>query len=174
MTGSGAFDFDTEETLKINRDLAEKPRRDDRRICICGHSMSRHNEATGACKPVSFKCPCKRQHPVLKVQNTRYFIARSVGSGAGHALSRGYMASKEAVPDFDSQAEWLIEHKCEGCGNETNIFPTRVDDLGYRLYDSDDDRGITLILCEKCRELYWDCEEAKEKRRASIKAVPNN
>lgn len=169
------FDINEEKVSQINKDLADSPRRNDRRICICGHSYSRHNEA-GECKPVSFKCKCKMMHPVIKVENTRYFIARSVGSGDGHALVRGYVASKQAIPDFDEKVEWLAELKCQlpKCGKPTKLFPTRVDELGYRLYDSDDDRGYNVILCEDCRNLYWDCEEAQQLRRQSIKAVPNN
>lgn len=176
MTGADMFDVDIEEASKINKELADKPRRNDRRICICGHSFSRHKETTGECNPVSFKCKCKRKHAILKVENTRYFIARSVGSGEGHALIRGYVASKEAVPDFEEKVEWLVDLKCENnkCGKPTKLFPTRVDINGYRLYDSDDDQGINAILCEDCRSLYWDCEEASQLRRQSIKAVSNN
>ena len=176
MSAADMFDVNEEDVISINEALALNPRRNDRRICVCGHSFSRHSETTKSCNPVSFRCKCKRMHPVLEVKNTRYFIARSIGSGEGHALVRGYMASKAAVADFEENVKWIAELKCENaqCGKPTKLFPTRVDEYGYRLYDIDDDRGITLILCEDCRNIYWDSEEAQEIRKASIKAVPNN
>jgi hypothetical protein len=86
------------------------------------------------------------------------------------------MASKAAIPDFEEGVEWLIEFKCENpkCGKPTKIFPTMVDELGYRLRDTEEeDKGITIILCEVCREVYSDSEEAIQARRDSIKSVPS-
>lgn len=176
MSGADMFDVDEEEVANINKDLAANPRRNDRRICICGHSFSRHSEITGECNPVSFRCKCRRKHPVLEVKNTRYFIARSVGSGEGHALVRGYMASKKAIPDFEESVKWLMELKCENtqCGKPTKLYPTRTDPNGYRLYDHNDDAGFNVILCEECRSVYVDSEEATAARRAQIKSVPSN
>jgi hypothetical protein len=86
------------------------------------------------------------------------------------------MASKAAIPNFEEGVEWLIDFKCENpkCGKPTKIFPTRVDDLGYRLRDTEEDKGITAIYCEECREVYSDSEEAIQAKRDSIKPVPNN
>lgn len=170
------FDINEDEVNSINDALAANPRRNDRRICVCGHSFSRHDLATKECNPVSFSCPCKRQHPILEVKNTRYFIAKSAGSGEAHALVRGYVASKNAIPDFEESVVWLADLKCENpeCGKPTKLYPVRTDEAGYRLYDSDDDRGVNAILCEDCRTIYWDSEEAIKVRKANIKAVPNN
>lgn len=173
MPGLDMFGINKEEAISINEALAANPRRNDRRICICGHSFSRHDAVTNVCNPVSFECACKRKHAVIEVKNTRYFIARSIGSGEGHALVRGYMASQAAIPDFDDSVVWLAELKCENkkCGKPTMLYPVRTDEYGYRLYDSDDDRGVSGILCEECRTIYWDSEEAQSVRRANIKAV---
>jgi hypothetical protein len=173
MSGADMFGIDEEEVKSINEALAGNPRRNDRRICVCGHSFSRHDAETNVCNPVSFECACKRKHPILEVKNTRYFIARSIGSGEGHALVRGYMASKDAIENFDESVKWIAELKCENnkCGKPTKLYPVRTDEYGYRLYDSDDDRGINAILCEDCRAVYWDSDEAQTVRRANIKAV---
>ena len=176
MTGADMFGIDEAKATSISADLAANPRRNDRRICVCGHSFSRHDKETKKCNPVSFACPCKRQHPILEVKNTRYFIARSAGSGEFHALVRGYVASKNAIPGFEESVVWLAELKCENkkCGKPTKLYPVRTDELGYRLYDSDEDRGVNGILCEDCRTIYRDSEEAIKDRQDNIKAVPNN
>jgi coproporphyrinogen III oxidase len=171
------FDVNEEEVHSINKSLAANPRTNDRRICICGHSMSRHNKTDHGCKPVSFDCPCKRRVPILEVKNTRYFIARSIGSGEGHALVRGYMASKAAIPDFEKTVTWIAELKCENdrCGKPTNLYPVITDEHGFRLHKDNEDRGINGIFCETCREIYWDSDRAREIRteRGAIKAVPD-
>jgi hypothetical protein len=175
MSGADMFDVSEEAVQSVNKALAGNPRRNDRRICICGASMSRHDLQTGTVNVLSFEAKCRRPFPVLKVKNTRHFVARTIGSGEGHALVRGYMASKAAIPDFEEGVEWLIDFKCENpkCGKPTKIFPTRVDELGYRLRDIEDDKGITAILCEECREVYSDSEESIQARRDSIKSVPS-
>jgi len=169
------FDVSEESVTSVNKGLAGNPRRNDRRICICGASMSRHEPGSFTVKALSFEYECKRQFPVLKVGNTRHFVARTISSGEGHALVRGYMASKAAIPNFEEGVEWLIDFKCENpkCRKPTKIFPTRVDEVGYRLRDSDDDRGWTAIYCEECREVYSDSEEAIQAKRDLIKPVPN-
>ena len=171
------FDINEEEVNSINAGLAANPRTNDRRICICGHSMSRHSKTSNACRPVSFDCPCKRRVPIIEVKNTRYFIARSIGSGEGHALSRGYVASKNAIPDFEESVKWIAELKCENerCGKPTNLYPVRTDEYGFRLHRDNEDRGVNAILCETCREIYWDSDRAREIRnqQGSIKAVPD-
>lgn len=176
------FGINEEEVRSINKGLAENPRTNDRRICICGHSMSRHKESktgnpiTGyGCKPVSFSCPCKRMKPIFEVKNTRYFIARSINSGDGHALVRGLIASKDAIEDFEAGVTLISEIKCdnENCGAPTDLFPVRTDEFGFRLYDDNTDQGHNLILCEKCRTVYWDSEKAKAVRTSHIKVVPD-
>jgi len=176
MSDSNVFDVSEEAVESVNKALAGNPRRNDRRICICGASMARHNLKDGTVNVLSFESKCRRPFPVLKVKNTRHFVARTIGSGESHALVRGYMASKAAIPDFEEGVEWLIEFKCENpkCGKPTKIFPTMVDELGYRLRDTEEeDKGITIILCEVCREVYSDSEEAIQARRDSIKSVPS-
>ena len=171
------FDVNEEEVNSINAASAANPRTNDRRICICGHSMSRHKKGEHGCKPVSFDCPCKRRVPVLEVKNTRYFIARSLGSGESHALVRGYFASKKAIPDFEESVKWIAELKCENerCGKPTDLYPVITDEFGFRLHKDNEDRGINGFLCETCREIYWDSDRAREIRnqQGSIKAVPD-
>lgn len=177
MSFIDSFDVDEEKMAVVDEALRQDPRSHDRRICICGHSMSRHDKITKACKPARFECPCKRVHPVIEVPNTRFFLGRTGGSGERHALTRGIFRAREAMgEDFDTKAKWLVDLKCENpaCGKETKLYPVMCDEDGYRLYDRDSfgncsDRGVTAFLCELCREIYTDSEEANIAKRQAMK-----
>jgi len=167
-----AFDVSQEKLGLIDKALAQAPRQNDRRICICGHAISRHNAETNHCKPARFDCPCKRKHPVLEVPNTRYFMSRTVGSGEKHALTRGiYLAQKAMEDDFSERAKWLVDLKCENpaCGKDTKLFPVMCDTDWFRVYDSDGDQGVTAFFCESCREVYFDSEEATALKREALR-----
>ncbi len=178
-----AFDVSEEKLEQIDKAIAQDPRQNDKRICICGHSMSRHkiSPITGRmeCVPARFTCPCKRKHPVIEVPNTKYFLSRTTGHGEKHALTRGiYLSQKALGEEFDKNAKWLIELKCENpaCGKEIKAFPVMCDADAYRVYEhrSDDknpDEGYTFLYCETCREVYFDSEEA---RAAKLEAMKRN
>lgn len=141
----------TAERLRIGN--AEKS---DKLICSCGHAISRHRYDSGLnrwlCRPNAYKCPCLIRTPVMEVSNTRHFMMKNQGSGAKHALSMGYAASKEKLGE-DFKADWVIEPKCTFCHKETKYYPVRVTDKGVILLDSEDDKGVgvTVFLCESCR-----------------------
>lgn len=172
MSFLDAFDVNQEELELIDEAVRQPPRRNDRRICICGHSVSRHNEETKKCKPGRFDCPCKRLHPVIDVPNTRFFMSRTMGSGEKHALTRGIFLARQAMgEDFDEKAKWLVEMKCENptCGAHTKLFPVMCDTDLFRLYDADKDQGVTLFYCESCREDYYDSEKAVAAKREAMR-----
>lgn len=172
-----AFDVDQEKLELIDQVVSQPPPRYDRRICICGHPISRHDPQTGICKPSRLDCPCKRKHAVLDVPNTRYFLGKTLGSGEKHALTRGIFLARRAMgEDFDAKAKWLVELKCENpsCQAPTKLFPVMCDSDGYRVYDHrpdglNPDRGITAFYCEACREVYDDSEEAKNVKRQALR-----
>ena len=152
------FDLDFDEVLKANDRYRITVRNDDRRICACGHGMSRHRrddiKHINVCKPGAYQCPCLVPKPVLEVPNTRFFMRKSAGSGEKHAIAMGYAASKEAYSEeeFSARARWLIPKECEFCGAETNYYPVRVTPTGKVLFDSDEDEGVTAFLCSECRD----------------------
>lgn len=153
------FDVTSEEANLINEVYRIDPRSHDRRICICGHSVSRHsfNEITNRhrCKPGQLECPCMLLRPVIRVPNTRYFMRKSVGSGAKHALVRGVAASIEALgsEEFEAKREYLVPAECDSCKKPTKYYPVRITETGKPLKDSDIDKGIYAFLCETCRSL---------------------
>lgn len=167
-----AFDVDERKLDLIDQVLAKNPRKNDKRICICGHPMSRHDETNDmSCRPARFDCPCIRPVAVLEVPDNRYFLGRNEGSGEKHALMRGiYMARKGMGERFDDEAKWIFDFKCMNptCGKDTKVYPTRCDVDFYRIYDSDKDKGVTMLYCETCREVYFDSEEAVAAKRAML------
>jgi hypothetical protein len=167
-----SFDVDQDKLELIDKAVSQPPPRYDKRICICGHPISRHDPVTNICKPSRLDCPCKRKHAVLDVPNTRFFLAKTLGSGEKHALSRGiFLARKGMGEDFDTRAEWLVPLKCENppCGKETKLFPVMCDPDGYRLYDAGKDQGVTAFYCEDCREVYFDSDEAIAAKREAMR-----
>jgi hypothetical protein len=152
------FDLDYDEVLESKESLLVTVRNDDRRICACGHGMSRHKydkfQNRHFCKPGAYACPCINQRAVLEVPNTRFFMRKSHGSGKKHALAMGYAASKETYGDeeFTQKVEWLIPKQCEICKVEAPYYPVRVTSTGVALLDSEDDQGVTAFLCADCRD----------------------
>jgi hypothetical protein len=171
-----ALDADESKLDLIDKALTKNPRKNDKRICICGHPMSRHDEARGmSCRPARFDCACINAIPVLEVPDNRYFLARNEGSGEKHALMRGiYMARRGMGERFDNEAEWIFDFKCMNptCKKETKVFPSRCDTDFYRIYNTDKDEGITMFYCETCREVYRDSDEAINAKRAML--IKNN
>lgn len=150
------FDLDLEEAKEYNAIYRQESRSLDRRICICGHAMSRHhfNTATGGhyCKPGQLACACIQQRPVIEVPNTRYFMRKSHGSGPKHALVLGIVAAMEAMgEEFTSRREWLVPELCDFCGKESKFYPVRVTPEGATLLDNENDQGVTGFKCAECR-----------------------
>ena len=107
--GLAAFGL-TEEELAEPLPFVRSER--DGRICSCGHPMSKHEEVDltsrgrgviRRCTPVRADCRCAEPKPVAEAQDTRQFIWKGKGHGAGHALVIGARASAEKGKRF----EWL-------------------------------------------------------------------
>jgi hypothetical protein len=177
MSFLDAFDVNQDELELIDKAVRQPPRRNDKRICICGHAVSRHDKETKVCKPSRLECPCKRLHPVIDVPNTRYFLSRTMGSGEKHALTRGIFLARQAMgEDFDERATWLVDLKCENpeCQKDTKLYPLMCDTDLFRLYDSDKDQGVTCFYCDSCRAVYHDSEEATQLKREALRRRNSN
>jgi hypothetical protein len=151
------FDLDFDEVSEMNDIFRVTSRSNDRRICICGHAISRHKydkfQNKHACKPGQLACPCINPRAVIEVPNTRYFMRKSHGSGSKHALAMGYAASKEAIgeEEFTEQVKWLVPAVCDICHKEAKYYPVRVTSTGRVLLETDTDEGVTAFLCAECR-----------------------
>lgn len=151
------FDLDYDEIKDYNSAYKQEPRSLDRRICICGHAMSRHHfnkfDGTHYCKPGQLACPCINPRAVIEVPNTRYFMRKSRGSGAKHALPRGIVASIEALgeEEFNEKMKWLVDPVCDICKTSTKYYPVRVTPTGESIEDDEEDQGVTAFKCAECR-----------------------
>lgn len=151
VTGQGfaLVDFDYEDVVAGEAELVASGRRSgrDKRICVCGHPLGRHTQVSGMvfCKPTRMECPCKAVRAVLQVEDTRTFLRKTEGSGALHALGRGLKAAQDA----GKNVEWLIEPKCDRCGEVGPISPVAVTQRGIIVNSA---TGYDALLCRKCRE----------------------
>ena len=151
------FDLDYDEVSDYNAAYKQEPRSLDRRICICGHAMSRHHfnnyEGSHYCKPGQYACPCINPRAVIEVPSTRYFMRKSHGSGAKHALPRGIVASIQALgeEEFNAKKKWLVDPLCDICKQPAKYYPVRVTPTGDSIGDDEDDQGVTAFKCADCR-----------------------
>jgi hypothetical protein len=141
----------------------------DRRICLCGHGTNKHQdpnisdvkrnryidgkvaERQYECRPnASVICPCKLPLPVIVVSDSRWFLRKTTGGGASHALIRGI----RSLLDIDNATvEWLIEPTCFKCGDTSsgNILPVPLTKTGNLTHDGLSE-GYDRLLCEECRK----------------------
>jgi len=152
------FDLDADLVNQMNDIYRAEPRSHKREICACGHAISRHRYDTQnnvwLCKPGQLACDCGHRMAVIEVPNTRYFMRKSQGSGAKHALPRGIAASIEALGEkFEAERKWLIPPVCGRCGTESKYFPVRVNAAGRILDDTESPAIVlTAFLCPECRK----------------------
>ena len=143
------FDFTFEEATEANRVLALYRQDRNKKICVCGHGISRHSinpRGDVICKPSSMYCPCKEKREVLEVEDVRDFLSKTHGSGKFHALGRGLQKAMEK----GHKVEWLIEVKCDRCGTEGPISPVPVSKNGVAQEDA---TGYDALLCKECRQV---------------------
>jgi len=138
-----------EEVQEADKKIVDKARAGgrDRRICVCGHAVSKHTTYAGilTCKPSALLCPCKLVRPVLTCSDTRVFLRKTEGAGAMHALARGIYASLHSGKDVN----WIIELQCDRCGStKNNVVPVPVTQSGT---SSSEATGFDKLLCPECR-----------------------
>lgn len=155
------FEVSMEDANEINEIFKRDPRSHNRNICICGHAVSRHSfdkwQNKTFCKPGQLSCPCVQPRAVLDVPNTRYFMRKSQGNGAKHALVRGVAASIEVLgqEEFEEKRTWLVEPKCDICKEPAKYNPVSVDSTGVPVEDyREDDVGLYVFMCELCRSVH--------------------
>lgn len=139
-----------EDVMAIDSALNSRPARAkrDHRINVCGHPIARITNAAGIvyCKPTRMECPCKKIRPMLEVSDLRFFLRRTEGGGALHALTRG-LAALEAA---GGQAKWLEDLQCDRCGaTEGGVVPVPVTANGIKVSRA---TGYDAMLCRVCRE----------------------
>ena len=149
MDALSAMGLTPDEVAEADRKITEKTKAGnrDRRICVCGHAVSKHSNYAGilTCKPSALLCPCKKVNPVLESSDTRVFLRKTEGAGAMHALSRGIYAAIQSGKDV----KWIIDLKCDRCGStESNVVPVPVTQSGYA---ADHATGFDALLCATCR-----------------------
>lgn len=140
------LDFTMEESLEAIEKSNEHGR--DRRVCICGHSMKRHEDAAGMgrmqCSVGKQSCPCKNPRAVLEASDTRNFMRKTIGTGSLHALALGIAGAVNAGHSVD----WIVELKCDKCGAEGSLAPVAVTANGVV---KDEATGYDALLCRTCR-----------------------
>lgn len=141
------LDFDLDDALKADKEYRVKNRERDGRVCACGHPVTRHSGIAGeyVCQPTKMECPCRKPKPVLESSNTRFFVRKTVGAGAMHALGRGLAAAIEA----GAECEWIVDLICEKCNEESDqLTPVAVDQFGVFVNEP---ARFNALICRKCR-----------------------
>ena len=144
-----AMGLSFDEVAEADKKLVAKTKTGgrDRRVCVCGHAMTKHTVYSGMvdCKPSALRCPCKKPRAVLEVDDTRVFLRKTEGAGAMHALARGMYSSIHA----GKSVKWIIELACDRCGSDkNNVVPVPVTQSGYA---TDEATGYDALLCPDCR-----------------------
>lgn len=137
-----------DEAREIDGKLTKKAKvKRDRRICLCGHGVSKHTTYNGilTCKPSAMMCPCKKVNPVLEADDTRVFMRKTEGAAAMHALSRGMYACLES----GKEVRWIVDLHCDRCGStDKRVVPVPVTQNGFA---ADYATGFDALLCDDCR-----------------------
>ena len=147
------FGFSEGDLQNVMQEAKEKAEtKSDRRICSCGHPIRNHSSTTTgevSCKSGRLFCPCIVKNPVIKVPDTRFFMRKTLGNGAMHALSLGIYAAIQSDPNNANKLEWIDGNVCGRCKNEgVLVYPTNLTRQGVVM---DTPAEFTLLLCEDCR-----------------------
>lgn len=140
-----------------DEELAEADKRQkkrgktDRRVCICGHGVSKHryNDLVGmwSCKP-AFDCRCKAPVAVMEVTNIKPFLRKTEGGGALHALFGGLQGMREL--DKEATFTKLISWVCHFCQSDVGVKPEPLTQHGRRTRDGLSE-GYDAFVCDECR-----------------------
>ena len=141
----GAFDLSEDEIRNTIERETIRARVRDGRICICGHPLTRHSTYADvvACNPTKMICDCKDIRVVVETSDTRWFLRKTEGSGASHALVKAMQTARDKGADV----KWLVDPVCDkpNCGNR-DIRPVIV-------MQEKNGKSIrnTILLCSECR-----------------------
>lgn len=145
-----AMGFDPDEAERTDKELTINARTKDKRICLCGHSVGRHDMELGrpVCVVGKLACNCRNLQPVLTVTDTRPFIRKTEGSSLNHALARGIAAARKIDVDISFIEESWACHKCGVAGEAVRLVPMTVTANGL---PANYDTGYNSLLCDDCR-----------------------
>lgn len=157
------LDITPEEAEEAKEIASETTMLKDGRVCVCGHSIKGHTrrfDGVWQCPANRNSCKCKESRPVIRVDNARVFLRKTVGPGALHALSQGMAdaltpktkTNKNGEEVFvpAQNIEWLIDLKCDACGEDTpKLIPVCINENGNIM---DWSTAKSLLICRKCRE----------------------
>jgi hypothetical protein len=135
-----------ESEIQIHRsDLKRKEY--DRKVCICGHAMNKHKEFRSGqwqCHTAKMYCPCEIPKAVVEVSDTRFFMTKSRGYGAKHALSTGLSRLNER----GGTSRLIIEPVCFACKRETTpLLPATFDRERRLIFKPGPLNGLFCIDC---------------------------
>ncbi len=116
-------------------------------VCACGHAMNKHTKYESGhwdCHTAKMWCPCQEPIPVLVADDTKYFMTKTHGYGARHALATGLLRCRQ----IGVKTRMIVEPRCFKCARQTdNLFPAAIN-RENRLVDVPADRnGIFCIEC---------------------------
>lgn len=158
--------LDLDEVLATDDALRVKPKHRDGRICLCGHSVTRHQVEPvtgifGGCTPSRLQCPCKRINPVFDAEDTRPFMRKTNWSGSEHAFARGLAKLVES----GKSGEWIIDLNCFACGQPSDsLIPMCMTDTGREIPHGAEPTGYDALMCPTCVDRI---------RSATLASVPN-
>ena len=146
LNALAALGISYEDAKEVSDVLLTTPNKDDR-VCVCGHTMSKHNVGSNgvvSCKPSRYECPCKRAKPVLTCDNLRPFMRKTDGHGTRHALVMGIAKAIE----IGATVKWIDDPlTCEKCGTEGHVQPVILTQKGFK---TEYPLGYDYLLCNKC------------------------
>lgn len=134
-----------QEVDKFMEDKKEK--KPNNQVCSCGHAMNKHTKTENgiwSCNTARMWCPCQYPIPVVEASDTKYFMTKSYGYGAKHALATGLRRSQlKGV-----STKLIVEAACFKCK------ATRVELLPAGLSRHNEMLDIPAprngIFCRKC------------------------
>lgn len=120
----------------------------DRRVCMCGHPVARHKELRGQirCQPSRMACKCSDCVPAVEVSNTRFFLRKTTGPGAQHALARGLLAAAQAGVEI----RWLVDVTCSACGSDEAVPAGLMRTVSGEARVAWENPEATRLLCGAC------------------------
>jgi hypothetical protein len=143
--------LDPEEAVKV-LETATARVVSERLICSCGHSKAKHRvgDETTTCTPSTYSCPCRHWNAVMKVEDVRPFLWKTLGHGIDHALSRGITSMVKK----GMSGEWVEgAHMCVYCKTEDDISIyaiRRFQDGQMQLATDLNYANVNAFVCSEC------------------------
>lgn len=116
-------------------------------VCACGHAMNKHTKYESGhwdCHTAKMWCPCQEPIPVLQADDTKYFMTKTHGYGAKHALATGLLRCRQK----GVATKMIVELQCFKCAiTGVELLPAAIN-RDNRLVDVPASRNG--IFCLKC------------------------